>query len=125
MTCTICGQTAGFNRAITDVLSGQEVGRICRNCELDYFGRRLEMQDPTSDTCVFCEREGYYAIPKFVASIVEAEGDLVSTNETEVTDSTPQLCEYHVELMEQFDSQTDLPESPPGATGRAFEDGSS
>lgn len=125
MVCTICGQTAGFNRAITDVLSGQKVGRICRNCELDYFGRRLEMQDPSNDTCVFCEREGYYAIPKFVAKVVESDGALVSKNETKVTDSTPQLCEYHVELMEEFDNQLTTSESSPGVTERAFNDESS
>lgn len=123
MPCIMCGKSAGFNRAILDVLSGQTLGRLCRNCELDHFGQRMEMQDRSDDgECVFCDRRGHYALPKFVATIVESEGELISTNEPEVTDATPEICEHHVDLMEQFDEETPALNAGDPDTGGALSD---
>jgi len=108
MSCIMCGRAAGFNRAVLDVLSGQQLGRLCRNCELDHFGRRLELDDVGDDTCAFCHRDGHYAAPKFVATLVDCEAGFISETAPAVTETTPQICEYHVDLMEQFD---DVPET--------------
>lgn len=100
MGCITCGREAGFNRAIVHVLSGREVGRLCRNCELRHFGQRLETSDVGGDACVFCGRDGHFAVPKFRARVVESGGKLVSRTEPAVTAATPQVCDRHVDAME-------------------------
>lgn len=103
MNCIMCDNEAGYNRAVTDVLSGQRVGRLCRNCELEHFGGRLESRDTVADSgCAFCDRDGYYALPKFTATVEEVDGRLTSTTSAEVTEATAQICDLHLEEMERF-----------------------
>lgn len=104
MKCIMCHHPAGYNRAVVDVLSGQEISRICRNCEIDHFGRRLEVNDAvTEDNCVFCSRDGLYALPKFSVHLEENDGILISKNTAEVSDSAPQICDRHLREMEMIE----------------------
>ncbi len=107
MDCLVCHQQAGYNRAVVDVLSGTTVGALCRNCELDHFGHRLEIRESDADGCAFCERDGHYALAKWLPQ-TSREGDAVRTSvDYRVTDDTVHLCDEHLTELRE------LPADPP------------
>lgn len=117
MNCLTCGRDAGFNRAVVHVLSGQAVGRLCRNCELTHFGQRLETSAVGRDACTFCDRDGHFALPTFRPCVVEDGGTLVSTTEPAVTDVAPRACDYHVDALERIEDPAAATGEPPDRAG--------
>lgn len=101
MDCIVCARAGGYNRAVVDVASGTVTGGFCRNCELDLFSDRLDaMPVQESSGCAFCDREGVYALPKWVPETT-VRGDVV-TNDVEfsVTETTVLLCAAHYDRLD-------------------------
>jgi len=97
--CICCGRPAGYNRAVVDVLSGRELAGLCRNCELDEFGRILERFAQTGPQCAVCNRDGHIALAAWKPSVERSASKLVSRVEYEVTDRTPLLYDEHFHLV--------------------------
>lgn len=109
MDCLVCHQEAGYNRAVVDVLSGTVVGALCRNCELDHFGNRLEIRERGVDGCTFCDRDGYYALAKWLPETSE-EGDAIRTSvEYRVTDATVHICDQHLTDLRELPAAPETP----------------
>ena len=95
--CIACGNEAGYNRAVVDVLSDRQVGALCVNCEREEFGKSLERgQWAAVEDCAFCDRDAFYALPKWLPEL-HREGDaVVSRVDYEVTESTLAVCDEHL-----------------------------
>lgn len=95
--CFICGLRAGYNRAIVDLHSGVEVGRLCMNCEKEEFGNSLHRSGMNpGDSCLHCDRDGQYALPIY-APLQRMEGDVIQCRvDYEVTNRTVRLCDEHL-----------------------------
>lgn len=96
MDCITCGHSAGYNRAIIDVLSGIELGGFCIRCEQAEFGNSLERAHWSDTECALCNRDGHYALPKWEPQATELNGDLICSVDYEVTDATIRLCDEHL-----------------------------
>ena len=97
MTCIHCGDDAGYNRAVVDVVSGIELGGLCRDCEREEFGNSLARGDwACRDGCAFCDRDGYYALPLWEPYVVEEGDHLVNRVDYAVTDATVHFCDEHL-----------------------------
>lgn len=106
MDCIRCGCQAGYNRAVVDAVSGQELGRFCRNCELEEFGRTLERLCQTERTCVICDRDGHFGFAAWTPTLEDGDGRQVSSVEYELTDRTPFLCDEHYHVVTQSEPET-------------------
>jgi tRNA G26 N,N-dimethylase Trm1 len=95
--CIACGAAAGYNRAVVDVLSGGQVGALCVNCEREEFGKSLERgQWAAVENCAFCDRDAFYALPKWLPELHEEDGATVSRVDYEVTEGTLCMCDEHL-----------------------------
>ena len=109
MDCIACGLRAGYNRAVVDLYSGAELDGFCLNCERGEFGRSLERsRGGTGERCLLCNRDGQFALPLWVPSLVDEAGRRVSRVDYAVTVATPRLCD------EQFDELRGGDEAPAG-----------
>lgn len=96
MNCLRCGREAGYNRVVIDLLAGTELGRLCMNCEKDQFGECLEyFGSAGADDCAFCERDGHFALARWLPSVEDRGDRLVCTAEVERTDTAVKVCDEH------------------------------
>lgn len=94
--CVACGRPAGYNRAVVDDVAGRRVGDLCRNCELESFGRVLERGVwDGSDECVCCNRDGHVALPVWRPYVERDGGADVCDVAYSVGSSSPRLCDEH------------------------------
>ena len=95
--CIACGNTAGYNRAVVDVLSDAQVGALCVNCEREEFGKSLERgRWAAVEDCAFCDRDAFYALPKWLPELHDEGGAAVSRVDYEVTECTFCVCDEHL-----------------------------
>lgn len=99
--CIACGQTAGYHRAVVDLVEESVVGGLCRECESEEFGRTLERGFfETRDGCVLCGRDGHVAIPVWrPVARQTAGGTVVNEVSYTVDDATVRLCDEHVSAI--------------------------
>jgi len=96
MDCITCGLEAGYNRVIVDTMEEAEIGGFCLRCEKAEFGNSLDRGYWTRDgKCALCERDGFYAMPKWEAGAEADEDAVVCTVDYDVTDDTVRLCDEH------------------------------
>lgn len=100
MNCVACGEPAGFNRVVIDLVRDQEIGGLCVGCERESFGRVLENGEwQEENSCVLCSRDGHFGLPEWHAETIETRRGLVSINEYEMTRATVRLCDEHVHTV--------------------------
>jgi hypothetical protein len=108
MDCIRCGQDAGYNRVVVDLVSGDERGGYCRNCEYEEFGQILDKFGQTDGDCALCNRDGHFGLPAFVPEVTVADDRLQSTVECRVRERTPLLCDEHFyEVTDADPARTD------------------
>lgn len=97
MDCVVCEKDSGYNRVVVDVESGHELGGLCVRCENDKFGEFAdELGDQDSDTCTFCDRDGFWAAPKYLPSTYETDGKTVSYVDYDASTAALTLCDEHL-----------------------------
>jgi len=96
MHCTVCRLPSAYNRAVVDTVDGETLGCLCTSCIESFFGRSLSEVEPTDRTCVLCDRDGFYALPKWQCRTVDDGHRVVIVDlDPTVTASTPRLCDRH------------------------------
>lgn len=97
MECLICNESSGYNRAVVDTTTGRELGAVCRRCELDQFGELVDdLESRTADTCLYCDRDGIWALPRWLPSTYEDDGRTVSYVDYDASHATLHLCDEHL-----------------------------
>ena len=97
MDCVICERRGGYNRAVVELETGVELGGLCVRCETEKFGELCgELGEPDSDSCVFCDRDGLWALPKWLPSTYEEDGRTVSYVDYDVSTTGFRLCDEHL-----------------------------
>jgi hypothetical protein len=114
VSCTACGLPSSYNRAVIDSVDDEVVGCLCTSCIEDFFGRSLELFERRDETCLFCDRRGLYALPKWSCVTIEDDEriDVVGVDYC-VDAATPHLCNHHFSELRADDDEN--PEVP--ATG--------
>lgn len=96
MPCAICDRPSAYTRAVVDTVTDEILGSVCRCCRDEYFGRLLEQYEGSGSNCLLCDRDGFYAMPKWQCTSVWDEDGVVVTDQTATVESgTPRLCERH------------------------------
>ncbi|MFB6266187.1 MAG: hypothetical protein ABEI31_00900 [Halodesulfurarchaeum sp.] len=101
MECLICGQDAGYHRAVVERLRGEQRGGLCRECERREFGRSLHRGlYREREGCILCARDGHFALPlgEPVATRTET-GDVESEIAYDIDESTVHLCDEHLDAI--------------------------
>jgi len=97
MDCVICERRGGYNRAVVELETGVELGGLCVRCENEKFGELCEeLGDPDSESCVLCDRDGLWALPKWLPSTYESDGRTVSYVDYDVSTTDFRLCDEHL-----------------------------
>jgi hypothetical protein len=97
MDCVVCEKPSGYNRVVVELESGVELGGLCVRCETEKFGELGdELAGHDDQTCVFCDRDGFWALPKWLPSTYESEGHTVSYVDYDVSTTGFQLCDEHL-----------------------------
>lgn len=99
MRCVACGRDGAYNRAVVDTVSDRELGLLCPECERAEFGRSLDRGDWSGESCCLCERDGFYALPRWRASVVEVDGRQVARTEYSLDAPCPRLCDVHFQAV--------------------------
>lgn len=100
MICIACGEAAGFNRAVIDLVSDTELGGLCVSCEREEFGHVLESGRWNGDeNCVLCGRDGLYGLPEWRPTVEDHGAVAVCANEYEVSSRTATLCDEHLHAV--------------------------
>jgi hypothetical protein len=89
-----------YNRVLVERESGTEVGGLCIECEEHRLGDRLDWgirAETEPDRCVLCPGDASVRVPEWDPEMEESPDGTVEWNEYRVTDTTPALCEEHVE----------------------------
>jgi hypothetical protein len=96
-TCVVCGLESGYNRVVVELPRGETVGGLCRECEADRFGDVLARTAYQGGDCALCDRDGFFALPRWEPYTVDREGTVVLSSRFDITDRTPTLCDedYH------------------------------
>lgn len=107
MDCIVCGDAAGFHRAVLSEFRERRLGGLCRECERVEFGRSLERGFfRETDGCMLCARDGHVALPVGEAVARRDENGEVESEVTfEVTDATLRLCDEHLDMLAAGDAQ--------------------
>lgn len=95
MNCISCGLQAGYNRAVVALVSGDQLGGFCRNCEFDIFGHMLSEVRSSDETCALCERDALYAIPAWQPYEKLSDDRITCDVQYTVHERTPMLCDEH------------------------------
>ena len=96
--CVGCGRDPGYNREIIDVVDGVVVGSLCRRCELAGLERLGvdSLQDLYQrERCVRCDRDGFFALPRWLPEASRVGSDLVTHVDYTLDDDVPHLCDEH------------------------------
>ncbi|MFB6163562.1 MAG: hypothetical protein ABEJ31_00210 [Haloarculaceae archaeon] len=80
-------------------MSGRELGHLCPACEAAEFGRSLERGAHADDSCLLCERDGFYALPVWRATVEIVDGRRVARSEYSLEEPCPKLCDVHFEAV--------------------------
>jgi hypothetical protein len=100
MHCTVCRLPSAYNRAVVDTVTEETLGCLCTSCIERFFGRSLSAADPSGTTCILCDRDGFYALPKWRCQTRSEENRIVIGNlDAPVADVTPRLCDRHYEAL--------------------------
>ncbi|WP_157231328.1 hypothetical protein [Halostagnicola larsenii] len=68
------------------------------NCEKEHYGECLSYVSRNGPRqCAFCERDGHFALPRWVPSLEHTDDKLVSSVSLEETDTAVKLCDEHVQ----------------------------
>lgn len=109
MECVSCELRAGYNRVVIDVVTDEQLGGFCRNCELDEFGHTLSKFVSSDNTCLLCNRDGLYAIPAWEPYETTTDHHTTCGVEYTVRDRTPSLCDEHFsDICSTFEAPTVL-----------------
>lgn len=122
MDCVVCRKRSGYNRVVVDVESGFELGGLCVHCESEKFGEFSdELGEPGADTCVFCDRDAFWSLPKWLPSTYETSDRIVSYVDYDASSTGLVLCDEHLAALgvEDIPTPTVSTESPAHATGGA------
>ncbi|WP_232702569.1 hypothetical protein [Halobacterium wangiae] len=96
MDCVVCRKRSGYNRVVVDTESGHELGGLCVRCETEKFGELGDELGDSGTECALCDRDGFWAVPKWLPSTYESEGKTVSYVDYDVSASTLRLCDEHL-----------------------------
>jgi hypothetical protein len=96
MDCVVCEKKSGYNRAVVDLESGNELGGLCVRCEAEKFGEFSDELGEEGSDCMFCDRDGFWAVPKYLPSTYEEDGKTVSYVDYDVSNATLKLCDEHL-----------------------------
>lgn len=100
MDCIVCQRRSGYNRAVVELDSGRELGALCVRCEHEQFGEFSdELGEPDATTCVFCDRDAFWALPKWLPSTYEIENRTVSYVDYEPSTAALALCDEHLDRL--------------------------
>lgn len=117
MDCIVCGQDAGYHRAVVDTLEDIRVGGLCRECEGAEFGRSLERgRFRETDGCILCARDGLYALPVGQPTATRNDdGSVVGDVVYDISAETVRLCDEHFHELSEVE-----PEPSDGRVRREF-----
>lgn len=97
MDCVRCHYDGGYNRVVVDLASGLELGEFCVNCEHDQFGALSdELGSPDRTTCLYCQREGLWALLKWRNSTRVTDRAIISSVEYDPSMARLRLCDEHL-----------------------------
>lgn len=98
MECVVCGQEAGYHRAVIDEVEDRRIGGLCRDCERTEFGRSLQRGHfRETEGCILCARDGHYALPLGEPTATRnEEGRVVGSIDYDVGAETVRLCDEHL-----------------------------
>lgn len=100
MHCTVCRLPSAYNRAVVDTCADETLGCLCTSCIEAFFGRSLSASETTDDRCVLCDRDGFFALPKWECRTAsEGHRVVIADLEATVTESVPRLCGRHYEML--------------------------
>lgn len=108
--CVSCGHDAGYNRAVVDTVTDELVGGLCLHCERTSFGTDLDTV-VSRPWCTLCERDGFYALPKWQVRRARSRQDGTVTVGYAIEKSTVRICDGH------FDALSKPISSSPGSIG--------
>lgn len=105
-TCIKCGLASGYNRAVVSLPREDSKGGLCRECEAQVFGEILSETAYRDGTCTMCNRDGFYALPRWQPFEREEDGKVIVCNRIDITESTPTLCDedFHQLLVSDTES---------------------
>lgn len=93
--CVGCALKPGYNRAVIDVVRDVRIGSLCRRCECDTLEDTIATVDDASDRCALCDRDGFYALPRWLPD-VSRDGDTIVTRvDYDLDDDPLYLCDEH------------------------------
>lgn len=108
MECVTCGRQAEPNRAVVDHVAGEIAGVLCPACETELFGDSLD--EPCwnmTETCVLCQRDGFYELPKLGVELADREaadaGEAFAVR-LRTDEPTPEMCDEHFHRTLRDDS---------------------
>lgn len=105
--CFSCEKNAGYNRAIIELSTNREAGRLCVNCEQREFGNSLEYARQTvTDSCLFCERDAQYVLPRYLPFTLKHTTKTVSKVSTELEEHPVRLCDEHLFVLKNDTATT-------------------
>lgn len=96
MDCVVCEKRSGYNRVVVDLDSGNELGGLCVRCETEKFGEFSDELGEEGACCEFCDRDGFWAVPKWLPSTYEEDGKTISYVDYDVSNATLRLCDEHL-----------------------------
>lgn len=99
MECIACNHRSAYNRAVIDTSTGRELGTLCVSCETQKLGELAGEHTNTDESCLYCNRDGFWALPKWVPSTYEDGGDIVSYIDCDVSQATLRLCDEHLAAL--------------------------
>ncbi|MGB9963965.1 hypothetical protein [Halobacterium sp. CBA1126] len=102
MDCIACQQRSGYNRAVVDTTTGRELGPLCVRCETEYFGELAAHpgSQRTDDGCLYCDRDGVWALPKWLPEAHVEGGRVVSRVDYDAERATLRLCDEHLAALD-------------------------
>jgi len=118
MHCTVCRLPSAYNRAVVDTVTDETLGCLCTSCIERFFGRSLSAAEQTDSTCILCDRDGFYALPKWRCR-TKTDGDrlVIRDLDAPVTEATPRLCGRHYESL-RASAEAGRGESPEAVTSQ-------
>lgn len=101
MDCIACENRSGYNRAVVDTTTSRELGPLCVRCEHVHLGELADhpSSKTTDDTCLYCDRHGVWALPKWLPQPCEEDGRIVSRVDYAVRQTTLRLCDEHLAAL--------------------------
>lgn len=107
MDCVVCEKRGGYNRAVVEAETGFELGGLCVRCETERLGELSdELGDPDTETCVYCDRDGLWAVPKWLPATYESTGKTVSYVDYDPSTAALRFCDEHLARLGVDDMTT-------------------